>query len=88
MAKRTNIKVAVTLVVGISLVFLLPALQLLPATTRAWRRALALLPSVRTMARSAAQLPALMQTSLFAIGCNESTCIPVDIVSLDCARLC
>lgn len=88
MAEKTKIQIALTLVLGISLVLLLPAVQLLPATTRAWRWASSLLPCVRRLARAATRLSAGVLSALLVAPSKDWALIPADIVSLDCARLC
>ena len=88
MSEKAQIEVALTVVLGISLVFLLPTVQLLPATTRAWRWARTLLPLVRRLARAATKLSAGVLTALLATPAKDSALIPSDIVSLGCARLC
>jgi hypothetical protein len=88
MSASAKIEVALMLVLGISLVFLLPTLQLLPATTRAWRRAMALLPSDRWFARAVRKLPAIALSAFFARPSKSPALVSADIVSLDCSRLC
>ncbi len=88
MSERTKLEVALTLVLGIGLVFLLPTLQLLPATTRAWRRAITLLPSLRGFARAAVKLFPSPLTAVVARRSMATTLISADILLLDCARLC
>ncbi len=73
-----------TLVIGISLVLLLPTVQLLPATTRAWRSAMILLRAVHRQARTARKLLVIALTGLLL----RRVPITEDIVSLYCAQLC
>lgn len=88
MSESTKVEIAVTLALGISLVLLLPTLQLLPATTRAWRRAKALLPSGRWLACAAWKLPAIALSALVARPSKGPNLSSANILSLDCARLC
>ena len=88
MCERKKIEIALTLLVGISMVLLLPTVELLPATTRAWRQARTLLPSVRRLARAAVKVSARSLTALFVVTASDFPLVPSDVVSLDCARLC
>jgi hypothetical protein len=88
MFEREKIEIALMLVVGICMVLLLPTVELLPATTRAWRQARTLLPSVRRLARAATKLSARAMTALFVVTASDFPLVPADIVSLHCARLC
>jgi hypothetical protein len=88
MSQRAKVEVALTLVVGICLVVVLPTLQLLPATTRAWRRAMVLIPSVRRIVRAAAKLSASSLNAWLVTPSKEIAFSPPDILSMDCARLC
>jgi len=88
MSDKTKTEIALTLVLGVGLVLLLPTVELLPANTRAWGWARTLLASVHRLARTATNLSAGDLTSLLVTPSNDSAPIPGDIVSLDCARLC
>jgi hypothetical protein len=88
MCERNKIEIALTLIVGISLVLLLPTVQLLPVPLRVWRRVGILLPSTRRLARAAAKLSIRSLTTLFSTTASEVPLVPTDIVSFDCARLC
>jgi len=60
MSRLTKVEVAVMLILGICLIVLLPTVELLPASTRAWRRARVLLASVcRLILAAKPALPAL-----------------------------
>lgn len=87
MMTRAKIELTLLLVIGISLVFLLPTLQLLPATMRAWRRTLALVSSLRGVSDTVSQSPSKVG-ALLATPSMVVAAIPADIVSLHCSRLC
>jgi len=88
MSRRTKAEIAVTLMLGICVVMALPWVELLPASTRAWRRAREVLLSIWRLIFTAAAPSLAACTASFLVEAAELPPLRASLSSVSPPLLC